>query len=140
MKTAVVYWSGTGNTKQMAEIIADSAKSAGAEVDVFDVNSFSADQMDAYDRVAFGCPAMGNEELEDTEFLPVYEECRAKLQGKEIALFGSYSWAEGEWMQTWEAQAKEDGAVLVAAPVIAFEAPEGDSEEACVSLGKSLAS
>ena len=85
-KIAVVYWSGTGNTEAMANEVAEGAKSAGAEAEVFTPDTFSADKMDAYDAVAFGCPAMGAEELEDTEFEPMFKACEAKLSGKKIAL------------------------------------------------------
>lgn len=94
-KIAVVYWSGTGNTEAMANEVAEGAKSAGAEAEVFTPDTFSVDKMDAYDAVAFGCPAMGAEELEDTEFEPMFKACEAKLSGKKIAPFGSYGW--GRW-------------------------------------------
>ena len=64
-KVAVVYWSGTGNTEMMAQKVAEGAKEAGAEVSVLTSADFSADDVDAYDAIAFGCPAMGAEELED---------------------------------------------------------------------------
>ena len=78
-KIAVVYWSGTGNTEAMANEV--------AEGDVLTASEFGADKMDAYDAVAFGCPAMGAEELEDSEFEPMFSDCEGKLGGKKIALF-----------------------------------------------------
>ena len=99
-KVAVIYWSGTGNTEAMAQAVAEGAKAAGAEVDLLtcaDVNG-----VEAYDAVALGCPAMGAEELEDSEFLPMLESIEAALVGKKTALFGSYGWGDGEWMRTWE--------------------------------------
>lgn len=100
-KIAVVFWSGTGNTEAMADAVAEGAKGAGAEVSVFNVTDFSADKVDEFDAIAFGCPAMGAETLEDSEFEPVFNECEPKLNGKKIALFGSYGWGDGEWMRTW---------------------------------------
>ena len=94
-KVAVVYWSGTGNTEMMAQKVAEGAKEAGAEVSVLTCADFSADDVDAYDAIAFGCPAMGAEELEDTEFEPMFSACESKLSGKKIALFGSYGWGDG---------------------------------------------
>ena len=81
-KVAVVYWSGTGNTQMMAEKVAEGVRAAGAEADVYNCTEFSADLMDNYEAVAFGCPSMGSEQLEDTEFEPVFTECEAKLSGK----------------------------------------------------------
>lgn len=138
-KIAVVYWSGTGNTEAMANEVAEGVKAAGAEVDVLTASEFGADKMDAYDAVAFGCPAMGAEELEDSEFEPMFSDCEGKLGGKKIALFGSYGWGDGEWMHNWEDKCKEDGAVLVADGVICQEEPDDDAVENCKALGKALA-
>ena len=137
-KIAVVYWSGTGNTEAMANEVAEGAKAAGAEVDVLTASEFGADKMDAYDAVAFGCPAMGAEELEDSEFEPMFSDCEGKLGGKKIALFGSYGWGDGEWMRTWEETCKADGAVLACESVLANEAPDDEAVAACQALGKAL--
>ena len=111
-KVAVVYWSGTGNTEQMAQKVAEGAQTAGADTALLTAAEFDAAQMDAYDAVAFGCPSMGAEELEETEFEPMFSSCESKLQGKKIALFGSYGWGDGEWMRNWEQTCVDDGAVL----------------------------
>ncbi len=138
-KVAVVYWSGTGNTEQMAQKVAEGAQTAGADTALLTAAEFDAAQMDAYDAVAFGCPSMGAEELEETEFEPMFSSCESKLQGKKIALFGSYGWGDGEWMRNWEQTCVDDGAVLACESVICNEAPDQDGEEACIALGKSLA-
>jgi flavodoxin short chain len=138
-KIAVVYWSGTGNTQQMAEAVAGGAKKAGAEADLMFVSDFTADMMDNFDAVAFGCPSMGSEELEDSEFQPVFDTCEAKLSGKKIALFGSYGWGDGEWMRTWADTCKNDGAVLAAEPVVCNDAPDDDALAQCDALGAALA-
>jgi flavodoxin short chain len=138
-KVAVVYWSGTGNTEAMANFVADGAKGAGAEVSVFTAAEFSAAQMDAFDAVAFGCPSMGSEQLEDSEFEPMFTECEAKLGGKKIGLFGSYGWGDGEWMRNWEETCKADGAVLACESVICCDTPDETAAAACAALGKALA-
>lgn len=138
-KTAVVYWSGTGNTQMMAEKVAEGVRAAGAEADVYNCTEFSADLMDNYEAVAFGCPSMGSEQLEDTEFEPVFTECEAKLSGKVIGLFGSYGWGDGEWMRSWESRCNDDGANLACESVICNEAPDDDALAACRELGASLA-
>ena len=138
-KVAVVYWSGTGNTEQMAQQVAEGAAQAGAEVSLFSSAEFGADQMDAFSAVAFGCPSMGSEQLEESEFDPMFQACRAKLTGKKIALFGSYGWGDGQWMRDWEESCHGDGAVLAADPVICNEAPDDEANENCRSLGKALA-
>ncbi len=138
-KVAVVYWSGTGNTEEMANAVAEGAKNAGCEVSLFPTAEFSADRMDEFDAVAFGCPAMGAEELEDSEFDPLFQDCRSKLSGKRIALFGSYGWGDGEWMRTWEETCQGDGAKLACDSVICQEAPDDEALDACRNLGAALA-
>ena len=138
-KTAVVYWSGTGNTQMMAEKVAEGVRAAGAEADVYNCTEFSADLMDNYEAVAFGCPSMGSEQLEDTEFEPLFTECEAKLSGKVIGLFGSYGWGDGEWMRNWEEACTGDGAFLVCGSVIAKDAPDDEAADACRQLGAALA-
>ena len=139
MKIAVVYWSSTGNTESMAQAVVEGAKKAGAETELFTATEFDGDKMDSFDAVAFGCPAMGAEELEDTEFAPMFEGCESKLSGKKIALFGSYGWGDGEWMRTWEETCQSKGANLVCDSVICQEAPDDDALDACRKLGEALA-
>ena len=139
MKVAVVYWSSTGNTEAMAQAVIEGARKAGASAELFTATEFDGNKVDAFDAIAFGCPAMGAEELEDSEFAPMFESCESKLSGKKIALFGSYGWGDGEWMRTWEDTCRNDGASLVCDSVICQEAPDDDALNACRSLGESLA-
>ena len=140
MKIAVVYWSSTGNTEAMAQAVVEGAKHAGAEAESFTAAEFDGGKMDEFDAVAFGCPAMGAEELEDGEFAPMFETCESKLSGKKIALFGSYGWGDGQWMRDWVERAQGDGAqVLNGEGLICNEAPDEDVQAACRKLGADLA-
>ena len=133
MKAAVIYWSGTGNTEQMAAAVAE-----GANAELFSVSEFSGKLSD-YDRLAFGCSAMGAEELEESEFEPFFAEAESGLNGKTIALFGSYGWGDGEWVRSWVKRAEDDGAVIVGGEgLIANEAPSDDDLEKCRELGRAL--
>ena len=133
-KVAVVYWSGTGNTQAMAEAVANAA---GAEL--FTADAFSGEKMDAYDAVGFGCPSMGSEQLEESEFEPMFEGCKSHLNGKKVALFGSYGWGDGEWMRNWEAECLSLGANMVCECVICQETPDDEALAACEALGRALA-
>ena len=136
-KVAVIYWSGTGNTEAMANAAAEGAKAAGADVSLLTCAEVSG--VSAYDAVALGCPAMGAEELEESEFLPMLEGIEPALPGKKVALFGSYGWGDGEWMRTWEARCAEKGITLAEKSVLANEAPDDDALAACKALGEVLA-
>ncbi len=133
-KVAVVYWSGTGNTEMMAQAVAK-----GADAQLFTAADFTADQAAGFDAIAFGCPAMGAEELEDGEFQPMFDAVKGALQGKKIALFGSYDWGDGEWMRTWAANCEADGLTLAAEPVICNNTPDDEGLANCEALGKALA-
>lgn len=137
-KAAIVYWSATGNTEAMARAVAAGAKEAGAEVSLLTADAFDANLVGAFDAVAFGCPAMGAEELEEGTFAPLFDACRPLLAGKRIALFGSYGWGDGEWMRNWEADCVAAGAVFAADSAIAHEAPDEEALAGCRALGAAL--
>ena len=137
-KAAVVYWSGTGNTEAMAQAVESGAKAAGADVSLFTAAEFTPQLLQEYDSVAFGCPAMGAEELEETEFEPMFAECEAGLSGKKVALFGSYGWGDGEWMRNWETQMSDFGATLVADGVMAHNAPDDAVLKSLEALAQKL--
>lgn len=137
-KIAIVYWSGTGNTEAMAAAVADGAKNAGAVATLITAAEFSPSMVDTFDGIAFGCPAMGAEVLEEDEFQPMFDSCESKLSGKPIALFGSYGWGDGEWMRTWEETCQGLGAKLVCDSVICQETPDDKAVESCRKLGAAL--
>ncbi|MBR5713706.1 MAG: flavodoxin [Clostridia bacterium] len=138
-RIAVVYWSGTGNTEKMANAVAQGAISKGAEVDMFAASQFDTSKLADYDAIAFGCPSMGCEELEDSEFAPMFENCLPLLSGKRIALFGSYGWGDGEWMRNWEKTCSDAGAMMPIEPVTSNEAPDEDGIKSCHDMGAALA-
>ena len=136
-KTAIIYWSGTGNTESMAEAVLEGVKKAGKEADYFTVSEIDANKAAEYDVLILGCPAMGAEVLEEGEFEPFFTDLESKLSGKTVALFGSYGWGDGEWMRSWEERVNASGAKLVGGEgVIANEAPDDDALENCRKLGE----
>ncbi|MDO5649026.1 MAG: flavodoxin [Gallicola sp.] len=138
-KVAVVYYSGTGNTEAMAEAVVEGAKTARAEVDLIFSDDFSPSKLEDYDAIGFGCPAMGDEVLEEGSFEPMFEECEEKLSGRKIAIFGSYEWNDGQWIEDWEERCKKAGALLVYDKVPAYDAPDEEALEKCRNLGQALA-
>ena len=135
-KVGIIYWSSTGNTEAMAQAVEEGAKAAGADVEIMEVADADVDKALSYDVLALGCPAMGDEELEDSVFQPVFEACEPKLAGKKVALFGSYGWGDGDWMRSWEEKCQNDGVTLAADSVICNEEPDDEAQAACIELGK----
>ena len=136
-KVAVIYWSGTGNTEAMAKAVAEGAKSAGADADLLTCADVTG--VDGYDAIALGCPAMGAEDLENVEFLPVLEGIEPSLPGKKVVLFGSYDWGTGEWLTSWEARCAGKGIALAAESLKCNNTPDDDGLAACKALGAAIA-
>ncbi len=135
-KTVIVYWSASGNTETMANAIKEGAPSA----ELFSVSDITASTAAGYDNLILGCPAMGAEQLEEAEFAPFYEELKPALAGKNVALFGSYDWGDGEWMRNWAQDVKDAGANLVNDEgLIANNTPDDDAIAACKALGEKVA-
>ena len=133
MKTAVIYWSSTGNTEAMAKAVA-----AGASVEAVTVSDFSGD-IKNYDALALGCPAMGDEVLEESEFEPFFASAEGDISGKKVLLFGSYGWGDGQWMRDWEERIKTAGAELVGGEgYIVNDAPTDNDIEKLKELGTKL--
>lgn len=135
---AVVYWSDTGNTEEMAKLVAEGIASAGGSAVLIGADSFGPADVEKYGAIAFGCPAMGDEELEDVEFLPMYDAVEPLLEGRRVALFGSYDWNDGEWMELWEQRAEAAGLNVVDS-VIAKDYPDDDASADCMRLGSIIA-
>ena len=113
---------------------------AGAAANIVPCGEMNAAKLGEYDVVAFGCPAMGAEQLEESEFEPMFASLEGSLNGKKIALFGSYGWGDGQWMRDWCERVKEDGAVLFSEEgLICNETPDDDVQAACRKLGADLA-
>lgn len=139
-KVAVIYWSGTGNTKMMAEAVSEGAKNAGADVSLLNVSETNAAEAASFDVLALGCPAMGGEVLEEMEFEPFFTELESKLSGKKVALFGSYGWGDGQWMRDWQERTSLASAEIVSGEgLILNETPDESGLEQCRELGKQLA-
>ncbi|MDR3075394.1 MAG: flavodoxin [Candidatus Methanoplasma sp.] len=138
-KIAIVYWSGTGNTERMCGLVKDGITSAGAEAIVYAADDFNKSKMSEYSKIAFGCPSMGDEVLEEDVFEPMFSSIESDLGGKKIALFGSYGWGDGEWMRLWTERCRSTGATLVSEGVIANESPNSQEAADCKNLGVKLA-
>ncbi|SHL35814.1 flavodoxin, short chain [Anaerocolumna jejuensis DSM 15929] len=139
-KINVVYWSGTGNTKAMAEKLGEGIKEGGKDPEVTEVSKVKAESLKDEPVFALGCPSMGAEVLEEEDMEPFVAELEQYVQGKQIALFGSYGWGDCEWMRDWEERLKNAGAQIVNGEgITCLNEPEEDTLSALFDLGKKLA-
>ena len=139
-KTAVVYWSSTGNTEAMAQAVLEGMKEAGAEAVLLTPDAVDVGALAGMDAIAFGCPAMGSEVLEECEFEPMFSGCKNRLGGKSVGLFGSYGWGDGQWMRDWVQRANDDNAnVYTDEGLIINETPDADGLAKCKEFGKGFA-
>ncbi len=138
-KIAVIYWSGTGNTKAMAKAIFEAIKVTNASAEIFNVDDIAAETAQTYDALVLGCPAMGGEVLEEMDFEPFFTSLETRLTGKKVALFGSYDWGDGEWMRDWQARVSDAGAMLFEEGLIINNAPDQSGLAECDAFGKRFA-
>ena len=138
-KVLVTFWSGTGNTEKMAELITEGAKAKGAEVDCKNISEVDVDSALAYDVLVIGSPSMGAEVLEENEIEPFVTALEGKIKDHKLGIFGSYGWGDGEWMRNWAERMRGAGANLVDDGLIVHETPEGDAIEECKQFGEKLA-
>ncbi len=136
----LVYWTGTGNTEIMAEKIKEGLENAGETVDFRTVDAVDSSEVEDFDKIVFGCPSMGVETLEEDEFEPFFEEVETMIAGKKVALFGSYGWGEGEWMDAWEDRVRDaDAELFNDAGLKVNSTPSSEEEDECVAFGESFA-
>ena len=138
MNVSIIYWSGTGNTQKMAEMIEVGAKEAGHSVSLIEVGSASTEDVVNADVVALGCPSMGAEVLEECAFQPYYDLVSNQLGDKAVALFGSYDWGDGEWIRNWQEDVENKGGIVKDEPLIIHLTPDAEGEVQCVEFGKKL--
>ena len=137
-KVAIIYWSGTGNTEKMAEAIYSRLKEKEVDADLIQAGAFTSADIDKYNAFAFGCPAMGNEELEESEFEPMFESVEDKLADKPTIIFGSYEWNDGQWMLDWQERCENTGINLSDDGLAVYDSPSDEDIISCQSLADSL--
>lgn len=135
---SIIYWSGTGNTEEMANLINKGVKEIKEDVNIYSVENINIDEIENSKTLILGCPSMGDEVLEESEFQPFMDSIYEKLEGKNIALFGSYGWGDGEWMRNWEDSIRDSKGNLLLDGLIVNSSPE--DEEECIEFGKKIAS
>lgn len=134
----IVFWSGTGNTEKMANLIAEGIGNEGKTAEVINVANANINTFDNEEIIILGCSAMGDEVLEEGEFDPFVEEIASSISGKKVALFGSFGWGDGRWMREWEERMISYGCELIEDGLMINYEPEDNSKE-CIDFGKRIA-
>jgi len=139
-KIYIVFWTQTGNTEEMAKAIGEGVELAGKEPVLVSPSEVELSEIIEQPAFAMGCPAMGCEELEESEMEPFVAKIESFVRGKNVALFGSYGWGDGLWMREWESRMKLAGATIVGNEGIIVQDNPSDNDIAkCRELGKMLA-
>ncbi|NOR47601.1 MAG: FprA family A-type flavoprotein [Methanosarcinaceae archaeon] len=136
-KIAIVYLSTTGNTRVMADAIADGARSRNVDVEIKSLYDWKPEEAAAADAIAIGSPTFYYTMLPPIEKF-VDKLVKAGAKGKDGAAFGSYGWS-GE-APIMIAAKMRIGGINVLDPVlrVQYKPNEKDLKE-CYCLGKDLA-
>ncbi|WP_026889002.1 flavodoxin [Clostridium beijerinckii] len=135
----IIYFSQTGNTEKMANLILEGVQSEAKQAELVEVSAASLDDIKNEEILILGCSAYGSEELDESEMEPFVKSLEGNIQGKKVALFGSWGWGNGEWMTEWEKRMESYGAILISEGLTVQESPEGEDEERCIDFGKLIA-
>ena len=140
IKMKIVYYSLSGNTKQMAEYIKEGIEAKGKVAELVSVDEVQVEEIANEEIIILGCSANGVEQLDEEYMEPYVAALEGKVKDKKVALFGSYGWGDGEWMRGWEETMSSFGANLIEAGLIVLEAPEDEEAiENCRAFGRRIA-
>ena len=134
----IIYWSQTGNTEKIAELIKKGIELEGKSAKLVKVSDITVEYIKNEEIIIIGCPACGVETLDETEMEPCINSLQGEIDGKKVALFGSYGWGTGEWMEAWQERMQSYGGVLISDGLIVNE-EEIDNNSEIIEFGKLIA-
>lgn len=134
----IIYWSQTGNTEKIAELIKKGIELEGKSAKLVKVSDIAVEYIKNEEIIIIGCPACGVETLDETEMEPFINSLQGEIDGKKVALFGSYGWGTGEWMEAWQERMQSYGGVLISDGLIVNE-EEIDNNSEIIEFGKLIA-
>ncbi|MBE0522834.1 MAG: FprA family A-type flavoprotein [Methanosarcinales archaeon] len=136
-KLAVVYLSTQGNTKIMAEAIADGAKSRNMDVEIKSFYDWKPEEAAAADAIAIGSSTFHYTILPPIEKF-IDTMVKTGIKGKVGVAFGSYGWS-GE-APGMIADKMRKGGMEILDPVLRVQYKPGDKDiKECNRLGKDIA-
>ena len=134
----IIYWSQTGNTEKIAELIKKGIELEGKSAKLVKVSDITVEYIKNEEIIIIGCPACGVETLDETEMEPFINSLQGEIDGKKVALFGSYGWGTGDWMEAWQERMQSYGGVLISDGLIVNE-EEIDNNSEIIEFGKLIA-
>lgn len=138
-KMSIIYWSNGGNVEVLANKIKEGAESSNANVNMKLVSEAKIQDVTESDVVAFGSPSMDNNRIEQLEMEPFINEFKMlPVNGKKVALFGSYGWDNGQFMEDWKEKMKDYGFDVIDTLVVR-ETPNEQQLNNAYDLGEKLA-
>lgn len=120
----------------MANAIKEAVEETGAEVYFSTADSASVADTVGCDVILLGSPAMGDEVLEDSAEA-FFSGIEGQISGKNIGLFGSYDWGDGQWLRDWQDRVESCGGKIVAENLQIQLTPEDDGLAKCKDWAKS---
>lgn len=93
-KALVLYTTRAGETRSMAQKIAEGMRSSGVEVTLMNISDFDREKTDpeSYDAIVLGSPTYHGEMTQPMkDILFVFSECN--LEGKVGGAFGAFGWS-----------------------------------------------
>ena len=92
-KVLIVYATRTGETQNIADLVAEGIRFSGHEADVVNVKDIKSEgDLDSYDGYVFGSATYHGEMLQGMKTFLFLAE-KADLEGKAGSAFGSYGWS-----------------------------------------------
>jgi flavodoxin I len=137
-KLAIIYASGLGRTKTMAEAIANGAMTIeGVNVLLKDAYDTKLEDVKDADALILGGSTYNYKLIKAMD--PVLKElAKVDLKGKIGAAFGSYGWS-GEGVTTIIARMKSFGMNVIEPGTTAIQVPNKEDIEKCFHLGRIVA-
>ncbi len=137
-KIAIIYASGMGRTKTMAEAIANGAMTIdGVEVLLKDAYDAKLEDLNDADAIVLGGSTYNYKLIRNMDpFLK--EMAKLDLKGKVGVAFGSYGWS-GEAIPTLIARMKSFGMKVIEPGTTAIQVPSKEDIEKCFKLGRTVA-
>ncbi len=137
-KIAIIYGSGLGRTKMMAEAIAEGAKTIeGVDIVLKDAYDAKPEDIKGADVVVLGGSTYNYKLIKSMDPL-LKELAKLELKGKVGVVFGSHGWS-GEGVKTLTAKMKACGMNVVEPPTTAYHVPKTEDIEKCFHLGRTVA-